>query len=115
MATIAPTVLEREGRTTLITWVLGTGDDGEPVRLTGAVERTVQIVGNFGGASVSLQGSREDVPSNWSPLTDVQGNAIVATSAKLETITELVRSTRPVVTGGTGTSVTVLLLCRTNI
>ena len=115
MATVAPTIVERESRTTLVTWVLGPGDDGEPVRYVGAVERTVQIFGTFGGATVALQGTIEDVPSTWMPLTDVQGNAISATSNTLETITEMVRHTRPKVTGGSASAITVLLLMRATI
>lgn len=115
MAVITPTVEERESRTYLVTWVLGPDDTGAPVKFVGAVERTVQIIGTFGGATVAMQGTVEDTPANWMPLTDVQGEAISVTAAALETITEVVRHTRPAVTGGTGTSVTVLLLLRHTI
>lgn len=67
-------------------------------------------VGTFGGATVTLQGSLDG--TNWATLTDAQGNAISVTSAALEAVTELVRYIRPVVTGGSGTDVTVLLLMR---
>lgn len=115
MADITPTVVERESRTHLVTWVLGPGDVGVPVRHVGAVERTVQMFGTWGGATVAMQGTVEDTPTNWMPLTDVQGNALQATDDCLETITELVRHIRPAVTGGTGTSVTVMLLMRVTI
>lgn len=110
MATVDPTFVDGEGRTTIATWVLGAGDDGYPVRYAGAADRTVQIVGTFGGATVTLQGSLDG--TNWATLTDAQGNAISVTSAALEAVTELVRYIRPVVTGGSGTDVTVLLLMR---
>lgn len=112
MATVAATITEGESRTFIASWVLGPGDDGEPIRYSGAVERTVQIFGTFGGATVAIEGTLELTPTTWLPITDVQGDAISATSNKLETITELVRHIRPKVTGGSGTSVTVLLMMR---
>lgn len=110
MAEIAPTFTDGEARTVLASWSLGAGDSGVPVRYAGAADRTVQIVGTFGGATVDIQGSLDG--TNWSSVTDAQGNAITATSATLEAVTELVRFIRPVVTGGTGTAVTVTILMR---
>lgn len=112
MATVPVSVEEGESRTFIARWVLGPGDDGEPIRYSGAVERTIQIFGSFGGASVAIEGTLELTPTTWLPITDVQGNAINANSNKLETITELVRHLRPKVTGGSGTTVTVLLMMR---
>lgn len=111
MATITPTITDQlEAYSVLATWVLGAGDDGAPVRFAGAADRTVQIIGTFGGASVAMQGSLDG--TNWATLTDPQGNAINASSAILEAVTELVRFIRPVVTGGSGTNVTVMLFMR---
>lgn len=112
MSTVVPTIVDGEGHTVVVTWVLGTGDDGEPVRYAGAADRTVQIFGTFGGATVTMQGTLENVATTWAPVTDPQGNAIAATGATIEAITELVRQIRPVVTGGSGSSITVLLLMR---
>jgi len=111
MSTIAPTIIDAEAQITIATWAgLATGDDGASIRYGGAADRTVQIVGTFGGATVTMQGSLDG--TNWASLTDVQGNAIAVTAAALESITELVRYIRPVVTGGSGVSVTVMLLMR---
>ena len=112
MATIDPVVVEGDSRTFIATWNLSNGDTGAPIRYAGAVERTVQIIGTFGGATVSLEGTLELVPTTWLPVTDVQGSVISKTSAALETITELVRHIRPVVTGGSGSAITVLLMMR---
>lgn len=112
MAIIDPEITDGEGRTVIVRWALGPGDTGRPVRYGGAADRTVQIIGTFGGATVSMEGTLEDTATTWMPLTDAQGNAISATANALEAITELVRQIRPVVTGGTGTNVTVLLLMR---
>ena len=114
MPTIVPTLLDAEAQITIATWTgLETGDDGAAIRYGGAADRTVQIIGTFGGATVTMQGSIDG--TNWATLTDAQGNAIAATAAALEAITELVRFIRPIVTGGAGVSVTVLLLMRRTI
>ena len=108
MATIDPVIVDGESRTFLASWSLGDGDMGAPIRYPGAADRTVQLVGNFGGATVAIQGSLDG--EHWATLSDGQGNAISVTGEELEAITELVRFVRPVVTGGSGASITVLLL-----
>ena len=115
MAAINPTTREGPAKTFIVEWVLGAGDTGVPIDYPGAADRTVQIIGNFGGATVEMQGTLEQTPVTWLPVTDAQGNAISKTEASLEAITELVRWIRPIVTGGTGTAVTILLLMRTTI
>lgn len=110
MAVITPTIRDTESRITLATWDMAAGDTAEAVRYAGSADRTVQIIGTFGGATVAIYGSLNG--TDWAPLTDAQGNAISMTSAGIEAITELVRFIRPVVTGGSGTAVTVMLLLR---
>lgn len=113
MATVDPTVTEADGGTIVVEWAgLGPNDVGAPVRYAGAVDRTVQAFGTFGSASIGMQGTLEATPSNWATLNDAQGDPIAVTAAKVEAITEMVRWIRPSVTGGTGTSVTVLLMMR---
>lgn len=113
MSTVPVSVEEAEGRTFVATWPdMTTNDVGAPVRYAGAADRSVQVFGTFGGATVTLEGTLEGVAANWSTLNDAQGNAIEITAAKIEAVTELVRQIRPKVTGGTGTSVTVMLMMR---
>lgn len=112
MSTLPAVITDGEAQTVIATWSGMTGgDDGAPVRYAGAADRTAQVVGTFNGATVTLQGSLDG--SNWASLTDAQGNAIAMTSAGLEAVTELVRYVRPVVTGGSGASITVMLMMRT--
>jgi hypothetical protein len=105
-----------DGAAQIVTWQLGQGDDGEPVSLTNSADRTVQVLGTFGGASVVLEGSLEPTPVNYATLTDPQGNNLSIAAAKIESVTELVNFIRPRVVGGDGTTaITVhLLLRRTN-
>jgi hypothetical protein len=116
MPTIPVTITEGEARTFIATWPnMASGDVGEPIRYAGAADRTVQVIGEFGGATVSLEGTLEPVPTTWLPLNDAQGQPVEITEPRLEAITELVRHVRPAVTGGTGTNVTILLLMRQTI
>lgn len=95
----------------LVQWLaMGNADTGTQIKLSGAADRSVQIEGTFGGATITVQGSNDG--SNWQSLTDPQGNAIAKTSAALEAIQELTRYVRVISSGGTGTNVNVSLLLK---
>jgi hypothetical protein len=116
MPTIPVTITEGEARTFIATWPnMASGDVGEPIRYAGAADRTVQVIGEFGGATVRIEGTLEQVPTTWLPLNDAQGNPTEITQPRLEALTELVRQVRPAVVGGAGTDVTVMLLMRQTI
>lgn len=97
----------------IATWTpLANGDEGAPVELANFADRTVQVVGAFGGGgNLRIEGSLDG--ENWAPLTDPQGNFLDIQTAKIEAITEIVRWVRPRVTAGDGTtSLTVTMLLR---
>ncbi len=105
------TITEHPAQSVMATWAnMATNDDGAPIDYVGHADRTVQVFGTFGGATVTLQGSLDK--TNWATLNDVQGNAIEITAGKIEAVTELPLWIRPLVTGGTGTDVTVKLFMR---
>lgn len=90
---------------------LAMGDDGEPVEMSFLTDRTVQVVGTFGGAGVIIEGSLNG--TDYAVLTDPQGNGLTVSAAKIETIMEAVAYVRPRITGGDGTtslSVTLLMV-----
>jgi len=96
-----------------VQWTLSAGDDGAPVSLAEFTDRSVQFTGTFGGASVALQGSNDlTSPTNWFPLTDYQGNDISKSAAALEGIAEPTVWVRPLVTGGSGTTIVATLAAR---
>lgn len=98
-------------RAHVIAWLgMATTDTGKPLEMPGSSDRSVQINGTFGGATVTLRGSNDGV--NYVTLTDPQGNAISATSATLEAVTEITRFVRPEVSGGAGVNVNVYLLVK---
>lgn len=115
MATITPTrsaPTERHRAVTFLhTWLgLAVGDDGAPVEMSFLTDRTVQVVGTFGSASVIIEGSLNG--TDYAVLTDPQGNGLTVSAAKIETIMEAVAYVRPRITGGDGTtnlSVTILM------
>ena len=112
MATVAYTITHHGSGCFLVRWPgMLNGDDGEPVKLAGASDRSVQVEGVFSGASVTVQGSLDS--ANFETLTDPQGNGLVFTAAKIEAITEATVLARPVVAGGDGsTAVDVAMLLR---
>lgn len=87
----------------LISWVVGAADVGIAFEGADFADRTVQFDGDFDSATVVLQGSNDGV--TWFSLTDPQGNAISATSDKLEVIAEGPRFIRPSSSGGGGSTV----------
>lgn len=112
MSTVDYTIKQTGSGCFIVTWAnLLNGDEGEPVKLAGASDRSVQVEGVFSGASVTLQGSLDE--ENYQALTDPQGNGLLFTSSKIEAVTEATVRARPIVTGGDGaTAVTVTMLLR---
>jgi len=113
MATRQPSMTDvtPSGRTRLATWTgLLNGDDGGYVDWVDFADRCFQVTGTFGtGGSVTMQGSNDG--TNWSSLSDPQGNVLTFTSSRLEQALELPRYVRPNVTAGDGTTNLVVTLC----
>jgi hypothetical protein len=65
---------------------------------------TVHVYGTFAGATVTLQGSNEDTPTNWVTLNNTQFQPIVQSGNSLECILENPRYIRPVHSGGLPTT-----------
>lgn len=87
-------------------------DDGDAMPFAQYSDKSVQVTGTFGGATVRLEGSN-DSGATWAVLTDPQGNDLLLTSAKIEMVTEVTELVRPRVVGGDGTTnLTVSLLCK---
>jgi hypothetical protein len=109
MPTINPTNKPGEGQLTI--WAgLATGDDGAAIGLLGSGERTFVAFGTFGGATVTLEGSLDE--AEWFTLKDPQGANIALTARGMRTVLEAPQYVRPVVTGGSGASITAQVLVR---
>lgn len=95
------------------TWAnMQNGDEGQAIELANFADRSVQVVGTFGaGGKVRIEGSNNG--TDYAPLTDPQGNDLDLTSAKIESVSEVVRWIRPRVIAGDGTtSLTVIMLLK---
>ena len=117
MATVSNIRTQAGGGTFRHTWTpLLQGDDGQTAKFPANADRTVQVLGVFGGATVTFEASlvaNTPASAEWFSVTDLQGNAITFTSAGGEFVTENSVHYRPVVTGGDGTtSLTVHMLSR---
>lgn len=97
------------------TWAgLAADDDGEPVRLAVYSDRSIQVVGSFGGASVTIGGSNDGV--NYHALTDTSGSELILTAAALKQIVELPVFIKPRVFGGDGsTDIKVIMAGRRSV
>lgn len=118
MATVVPVTsfpFETSLDVAVTTWAdLLSGDDGEPVRLAVYSDRSIQLSGTFGGASVTIGGSNDGI--TYHALTDTSGTALSLTSACLKQIVELPVYLKPRVFGGDGTTnLTVVLAGRRSI
>jgi hypothetical protein len=96
----------------MIQWAsVANNDTGELCEIPGAADRSVQVQGTFGGATVIIQGSNDG--TNWHTLNHPQGSPLSFAAAGLKGVVEITRFIRPSVSGGDGTtSVTVTLLAR---
>lgn len=118
MATVVPVTsfpFETSLDVAISTWsALGENDDGEPIRLAVFSDRSVQIAGTFGGASVTIGGSNDGV--TYHALTDTLGSTLTLTQATLRQIVELPVWLKPRVFGGDGTTnLTVIVAGRRSI
>lgn len=115
MATITPTIVPVTDpgvkSVYIVTWAaIGDADTCTAVPMSGASDRSVQITGTFGAATILLQGSNDG--TNFVVLTDPQGNAISKTTAAIEQISEITRYIKPSTSGGTGSAITVTVLLK---
>lgn len=93
---------------------LTNGQTGEAIEENLWADRSIQVTGVFGaGGSLTVQGSNDG--TNWSTLTDPQGNDLIFTTSKIETVIEICRYIRPVVTGDGSTNLTATLFMRGNL
>ena len=115
MATISPTS-SMTGDVQLITWSAVTTTTDTPVacgplnKSKGALRAAVTFGGTFGGATAVLQESIDG--TTYATLTDLAGNAVSATAAKIQEFTSAALYFKPSVTGGTGDNVDIVVAFR---
>ncbi len=92
------------GDSVIMTWVLTSGDTGEPVKMSDYSDRTVTMTGTF-GAAVTLDGSNDGV--TWMTQSNIADTDISKTANGIEVIGTNPVFTRPA--AGAVTSVTVII------
>lgn len=107
MATIASANILDNNKMNTATWALGIADTGLPVDMHRWADRTVQVSGTFGGATVTIQGSNDKI--TWFTLNDNTGAALAVTTAVLKLILENPIYVRAISAGGAGSAITVIL------
>jgi hypothetical protein len=111
MASIAPVLVQslipqvQGNNVAVYSWTLSTGDVGLSIQGPGFADRSFQVTGTFGGASIIIEGSNDG--SNYYTLDDPFGNALSISSAALKQVTEVAWYIRPRVSGGSGVAITV--------
>lgn len=118
MATVSPVTtfpFETSLDVAVTTWSpLQADDDGVPVRLAVYSDRSIQVTGTFGGASVTIGGSNDGI--TYHALSSTDGQALTLTAAALKQIVELPIWIKPRIFGGDGTTnLTVILSGRRSI
>ena len=117
MATIAATVdATFTENATKVTWtsLVAASLNGEPIpeNWSDFSDRSVQVIGTFGGATVTMQGSN-DGGTTWNTLNDAFGTALTFTAGGIKQVTEVCGHMRPLVSSASGTTdLTVLCIAR---
>lgn len=79
-----------------------TGDDGNPESPGRLSDRSIQVSGTLGTATINVQGSNDG--TNWATLNDPAGGALGTMGLGIKEILENTQFIRPVVVGGDGTT-----------
>jgi hypothetical protein len=113
MATIVPKVTSLDDeKGVLVLWetLTQTNTTGGAVTYPEYSDRSVQVIGTFDSATITLQGSNDG--TNFYSLSVVSGTTCAFTAAGLKGIFELPRYIRPILTGGTTSDLDVYLFMR---
>ena len=107
MANITPTGSKLQslyGQAVKSSWMtMLQGDDGLPIGNAQFTDRSVQAVGTWGGATLTVEGSN-DGGTTWATLQDAEGAALSISSNDFKQIMEVSELIRPNLTGGDGTT-----------
>jgi len=97
------------------TGLQASGDTGAPFACPNYLEKSVQVVGTFGGATLTIQGSNMKDTPTYATLNDAGGSALTYTTAAIKKVREHTYWVRPVLSGGEVfiTNLDVYLLCYT--
>lgn len=107
---------EQFGSTSVrLSWTgLRAGDECEESLYPTFSDRSVQVHGDFSGATVRLDGSNDG--EHFFPLTNLRGNTLSMSSGGIEQIEDCSYALRPVVVGGDEfTNITITVFARKGV
>lgn len=116
MATVSPAfnfVQAQAAKVPRLTWAaLATGDTivALPIAAQAAIAGAVQFKGTFGGATVGLQASNDG--TTFFNIKDLGGTPISTGAAAMFEFTTAAMYLRPVISGGAGDAVDVVVVLR---
>jgi hypothetical protein len=114
MSLITPTVepFDSTSRNVLkATWVgVGDADTCAPIALPDYPDRSIQVSGTFGGATIAWKGSNNGV--DYSALKDTDGTDIAITGTDLVQVNDLAGYSKPLTSGGTNSKVSITMIAR---
>lgn len=99
----------------LVTWTMGNADTGIGVKTADFADKTISATGTFGGATIVVSGSNDSTngtDGTWTTINDATQAALSKTAAFLLTILENPLWIRVVTSGGSGTTITAILVAR---
>jgi hypothetical protein len=114
MAVIAPMITSvgdaGDGSAIRVVWTPVTeADSCRPVKYPKHSDKSIQVFGTFGGATVALNGSN-DGGTTFAALNTPASAAIVLNAAGIKAVLENTEIVQPVATGGAGQLLTIAML-----
>lgn len=94
--------LNTVGALLLGTYALASGETGDALNAAEFADRSAQVRGTFGGASLVIEGSNDG--TNYETLHDPFGNLLSFSLNGIKAVMELTLYIRPRVVGGDGTT-----------
>lgn len=116
MSTITPTYPAPSGSESLTNirqykWAMTGADTGVSVLSGNFGDKTISVIGGtWGSATLLVEGSNDG--TNFITLTDPQGNAVSKTADFIETLEENPLYIRVRTSGGSGSVLPTILICR---
>ena len=107
-----PSRVELPGRGHGARWIWKADGEGGAESSIEAADRSVHIFGNFGGGTLTIQGSNDPLTVDWATLRDTTGAEIVVTDDILVMIAENPEFIRPKLSGATNPDLHINMVSR---
>jgi hypothetical protein len=111
--TTYPTTYPYADRIKVYIWSLTTADaTGDALVIPAFADKTVQAYGTWGSGTLTFQGANHPTSPSWNTLTDGSDNDLTFTADKIEVLAQNPYQIRPVLSGSTGATITVIVVAK---